>query len=461
MIRTLRGARAAVLAPLVALAACGGRGADGGASAPQPEQLPNRPLEAYARQGLITGEERFPAVAGFATLAGPGDSTWILFGMSLPTSALRFHRDGGGFTAGYSVSLRFLGDGVEHAHSRHTEQVRVATFQETGRTEESIFYHDHVLLAPGTYVVEVAVADSIGSRSLERTDMVDVPSYDEAMPFALMLVHEATGRVRRDSPPVMILNSRHAAEFGGAAPIVYIESYDPAAAALELIVMDGSGAPVLTLPFTPRRAREAGLRPATVELPIDSLPLGVLAVAVRDPRTGSTSRSETLLVTISDHWMVANYEEVLDYLVYIASREEIEALRAAATAAERRAAWEEFWERRDPVPASPVNEYREEFFERVRVAAEQFAETGRPGWRTDRGQVYIVLGAPDRMSHGELDARDISGAFDAIEWVYERSSGGRLELLFLDRDGFGRYELTRNSELAFRSIADRLRVPAD
>lgn len=444
------------LLPLLALAACGGR-SDGAA----PEPMPNRPLEVYSRQGLITGEENFPAVGDFATVAGPGDSTWVLFGVSLPTSALRFHRDGNGFTAGYSVSLRFLRGGMETARSRHTEQVRVATFQETGRTEESIFFQDRVLLEPGTYEVAVAIADSIGSRNLERIDTVVVPAYDPAAPLALVIVHEATGRNDLHSLPFLVLNSRHAAEFGGTAPVVYVESYDPTTTALELVVTDAAGAPVITLPFDSPLAPGASFRSATVELPIDSLPLGVLAVVARDPATGATSSSETLLVTISDQWMVANYDEVLDYLVYIASREEIEMLRAAVSAAERRVAWEDFWERRDPAPASAVNEYREEFFARVRVAAEQFAEVGRPGWRTDRGRVYIVLGAPDRVSHGEVASRDISGAFDAIEWVYDRSGGGRLELLFLDREGFGRFEMTRNSEMAFRSLADRLRVPAD
>lgn len=447
---------------LITLAACGGRGGEEGEPAPRDRDVPGRPLEAYRRQGLITGAEDFPAVAGFASVAGPGDSTWVVFGMSLPTSALRFHRDGAGFIAGYSVSLRFTRDGVEHVARRHAEQVRVATFQETGRTAESIFYQDHLLLEPGRYGIELSVSDSIGRRGLEAVDTLDVPSFAGSSPRpAVLLVHEAAGRDSRRAPPDVILNSRHAAAFASYAPLVYVETYDSAATSLELRVTDAAGDSVVSLAVATTASADSSLRYASVALPIESLPLGVLRVSAQQPSTGQSSPGETLLITISDQWMVANYEEVLDYLGYIASRQEIQRLRDAATPAERRAAWEEFWARRDPVPASPVNEYREEFFERVRVAAEQFAEIGRPGWRTDRGEVYIVLGAPDRETHGELDTRDISGAVDAIEWVYERGVGGRMQLLFLDREGFGRYEMTRNSELTFRSIAARLRVPSE
>ena len=439
--------RVLALCAIAVLAGCGGRTADEAAP------VPNRPLEAYARQGLITGDDAFPAVAGFATLAGPGDSTWVLFALSLPASALRFHRDGAGFAAGYSVSLRFQRDGVELKRSDRSAQVRVRSFEETGRTEESIIYQDHVALEPGRYVVDVAVRDSIGTRGLLAEDTLDVPAY-AAGGTALVPVHQAVPRGHRGAPPRLIVNARRAAAFGGPAPLVYVESYD-SAAALDVLVRDEADATLLSLAVPMDRDSGADFASAVVTLPVDSLPLGVSTI---EARGAASSAALALLVTISDQWMVANYDEVLDYLAYVASREEIETLRSAASAAERRAAWDAFWARRDPVPASPINEYREEFFERVRVAAEQFAESGRPGWRTDRGEVYIVLGAPDRVVTGQIERRDIAGALDAIEWLYDRPRRGTIELLFLDRDGFGRYEMTRSSEVAFRAIADRMRA---
>ncbi|NIR58195.1 MAG: hypothetical protein GWO02_01045, partial [Gammaproteobacteria bacterium] len=61
---------------------CGG-GA-GGPDGPSPRDGILRPLQVYQRLGLLTGTERFPAVASFSSLAGPADSTYVVFGLSMP-----------------------------------------------------------------------------------------------------------------------------------------------------------------------------------------------------------------------------------------------------------------------------------------------------------------------------------------------------------------------------------------
>src|SRR5690606_2364509 len=199
-----------------------------------------------------------------------------------------------------------------------------------------------------------------------------------------------------------------------------------------------------------------GVASTVVEIPREPLPLGRLWIELRTPADTQAIRSP-LLVTISDQWMVANFEEVLEFLRYIASSEELDSL-STVTGVERRERWERFWERRDPVPATPINEFREAFFERVRIATEQFGEPGRPGWRTDRGEVFIVLGRPDMVYEEDGRVGDPMSMRRIIVWIYERGPTGRLELVFEDRSGFGRYELTPASESAFRSAANRLRA---
>lgn len=417
-----------------------------------------RPLDIYRRIGLVAGDDAFPVVGGFAAVAGPGDSTFVLFGLSLPTAALRFHRVTDGFAAGYRVRLRFLdADSALVAEVERSEQVRVGTFQETGRTEESLVFQEAVPLLPGRYVVAVEARDSIGSRGFEAVDTLDVPAFG-ADGLAAVVVYEAGGRGARSDMPDLLLNPRRTVAFGAGSPRVYVEAYgDVALSRLE--ITDAAGTILLARPIG-LGASAATLRSHVVEIPVDSLVLGRQTIrALSDD--GLRSAPVPLLVTISDQWMVANFDEVLEFLAYIASRSELDTLRAAATPAERRQAWEAFWKRRDPVPASPVNEYRDEFFGRVRTAAEQFAEPGVPGWKSARGRVFIVLGPPSRVAHLQLEQRDISGALDAVQWVYQTRGAARLELVFLDRDGIGRYELTRNSELAFRAFTDRLRAPAD
>src|SRR5262245_47473521 len=97
-----------------------------------------RPLEVYQQLGFLAGPPDFPAVASFATMAGPQDSTFVVVAVSLPSSALRFQRDPQGFQAEYQIAVSFLVDTVTVKRLDRREKVRVASFAETGRTDESI-----------------------------------------------------------------------------------------------------------------------------------------------------------------------------------------------------------------------------------------------------------------------------------------------------------------------------------
>ncbi len=91
---------------------------------------------------------------------------------------------------------------------------------------------------------------------------------------------------------------------------------------------------------------------------------------------------------------------------YIITDEEREAFLKLSNAEERDAFIEQFWLRRDPTPDTPENEFKEEHYRRIAYANEHFA-SGIPGWRTDRGRIYIVFGPPD-----EIDSHPSGGTYD-------------------------------------------------
>jgi GWxTD domain-containing protein len=124
------------------------------------------------------------------------------------------------------------------------------------------------------------------------------------------------------------------------------------------------------------------------------------------------------------------FRDALDILEYIAGESEVAALRMA-NPADRAARWAEFWKKRDPTPETDANEFKEEFFRRMRYADTEFAATGR-GWRTDRGRIYIQHGEPDSI---ERDAMPRDG-YPIEIWLYDRLG---LRFVFLDRTGFGDY----------------------
>src|ERR1051325_7274952 len=73
---------------------------------------------------------------------------------------------------------------------------------------------------------------------------------------------------------------------------------------------------------------------------------------------------------------------------YIMTPEERDAFKKLKTRAERDAFIAEFWRRRDPTPDTEENEFREEHYERIAYANEHFS-SGIPGWKSDRGRIYI------------------------------------------------------------------------
>jgi len=83
-------------------------------------------------------------------------------------------------------------------------------------------------------------------------------------------------------------------------------------------------------------------------------------------------------------------------VAYIISNEERQAWKRLTKDEERESFIENFWLRRDPTPDSIDNEFKDEHFERIAYSNEHFA-SGIPGWKTDRGRIYIMYGKPDEI----------------------------------------------------------------
>jgi GWxTD domain-containing protein len=82
---------------------------------------------------------------------------------------------------------------------------------------------------------------------------------------------------------------------------------------------------------------------------------------------------------------------------YLISAEERARFESLTTDEQRKAFIEQFWKRRDPVPATAVNEAMEEHYRRIQYANQRFSGAGRSGWTTERGRAYILYGPPDTV----------------------------------------------------------------
>jgi GWxTD domain-containing protein len=137
---------------------------------------------------------------------------------------------------------------------------------------------------------------------------------------------------------------------------------------------------------------------------------------------------------------------------WIITDEELSAWKKLTTNAERDAFIEAFWQRRDPTPDTVENEYKEDHYRRIAYANEHFA-AGVPGWRTDRGRMYIMYGKPD-----SIDSHPMGGPymrpseegggetetypFEVWRYRYLEGIGQEIEIEFVDPCSCGEYHMT-------------------
>jgi GWxTD domain-containing protein len=139
-------------------------------------------------------------------------------------------------------------------------------------------------------------------------------------------------------------------------------------------------------------------------------------------------------------------------VIYIISPEERNAFLQLDTNEEREQFIEQFWLRRSSNPDLPDNDFKEEHYRRIAYANEHYA-SGIPGWKTDRGRMYIMWGPAD-----EVDSHPTGGTYDrpmeegggstttypweTWRWRYLEGIGENIILEFVDPSGSGEYHLT-------------------
>ena len=147
------------------------------------------------------------------------------------------------------------------------------------------------------------------------------------------------------------------------------------------------------------------------------------------------------------------YKTWLDQdVTYIISDEERKAFKSLSNDEERDAFIEQFWLRRNPNPDSPENEFREEHYRRIAYANEHFA-AGKPGWKTDRGHIYIAFGKPDSIDAippaaptsapwTRAAARLRPSRFEVWHYRYLEGVGDNIDIEFVDTCMCGDYHFT-------------------
>jgi GWxTD domain-containing protein len=181
----------------------------------------------------------------------------------------------------------------------------------------------------------------------------------------------------------------------GAIPIAAADSFRT-----HFIIHDENGNEIKQLWRSGRKPGNSCVQ--SLVLPIADLKSGqyMLTVRVFDNQNGSYAESSGYFTVA---WSLFSFkdkkfEEILEQMRYIAGRKELQEL-ANLPEEDRQRGLVEFWQRRDPTPATPENELLDEYYRRIAYANRQFSKwLGGEGWKSPQGQIYVTYGPPDQVS---------------------------------------------------------------
>ena len=394
------------------------------------------------------------------TAAGPASQLDVY--TAVPNTSLRFLARGGRFEASYAVTVQVYeadddGRRRQLVVSRTTERdVAAADYdatQDPARADRAVH---SLAVGPGRYAVEVAVEDGASGRALTRE--------------VAHVVRDVTGGGVVVSDPLLL--SAHDPAAGASTPIVgatvstemdaFWVAYDvhaPRAADLRVSYLVTEAARARERPsfgallgLAPRQQAELGTpvavtedlavgpgrTPAAFRIGTEALQAGdyTLTVRVATPDGVVVAEAERPFAV---RWMgldsqIADLDQAIDQLRYVAKETELRAIQNAPTAEEQRRLFFAFWSQRDPTPGTPRNEEMETYYFRVAYANDRFSRLHDRGWNTDRGEVFITFGQPDRVEDHPLNY----GTRPYQIWNYY---GHGRRFIFVDETGMGDFRL--------------------
>lgn len=399
----------------------------------------------YQAMGLLADGPPIPFVGSVAFLGGAkADSTLLLVTLSIPNRSLTFTREGDRYQATYSTTVEVRRAGEIVARAEGTEQVRVVSFKETGRTDESVIFQQVLGVSPGSSDLVVTVRDETSGKASSSARPLVIPrlggrTLSSPVPFYEVVVRSAV-----DSLPRLLASPRSTIVFGRDSVVpLYIEAYgDGDQIKVQAEALGDGNAHLWS--DTSTLTRKGRLVAGVVRVPSAMLGIGVSRIVVRRLDSGDTT-STPVFISFGDDLPVATYEQMVSYLRYFSSPGRLARLKDAAPE-HRAGAWASFVQEVNGGPSA--SDVLRSYFARIELANAKFRDEGIPGWLTDRGMVYVTLGDPDQMR--EPTPMDMTNRGRVLVWEY---LGRRLTLVFVDQSGSGRWRLTPAAATDFQQVA--------
>ena len=137
---------------------------------------------------------------------------------------------------------------------------------------------------------------------------------------------------------------------------------------------------------------------------------------------------------------ITDLDKAIDQMIYLANPEDLTFIKEPEERIEKAKRFVAFWKKQDPNPADEYNPVFNEYYNRVAYANQNFTSYSLEGWKSDRGMVLIILGAPDNIDRHPFEY--YSKPYEV--WQYYNLNK---QFIFMDHTGFGDYRLDPSTPL--------------
>lgn len=361
--------------------------------------------------------------------------------VQIPYDALQFVKSAGKYRSQYEIMINILTDENSLVSEKvWNDEVTVPTFDETQSKKAYSLSQRSVLVVPGIYTLRVQLRDNESKKVTTIVKKIVVGNYSGSGVTVsdILLVNKLT--VEGERKNIVPNISGNLSEASGMFYLFY-EIYSPVirdSVEIHYVIADAKGGVVSekyqTFRMTALRSQILA-RFDSSNFPMGSFIITLDVKPFHEVKDFVPPVKQKAFV-IKRSGMPVNINDLdlaIRQLRYIAHDKEYDDIENAKTEEEKRRLFEEFWRRRDRNPDTKQNEFMEEYYSRVQYANEHFSNY-MPGWKTDMGMVFILLGSPNSVERHPFDID--SKPYEV--WTYYDFNK---QVVFIDETGFGDYRL--------------------
>ncbi len=358
--------------------------------------------------------------------------------IQVPYSTIQFIKTDNSFLGKYSVTLSFLSEQGDKLYSEKIwkEKIVLKDYKITLSKKISNISRRTFYLQPGMYLIRTSIEDKETKREFVKSIKFKVRNLSEN--FSVSSIMFVENMVNKNENSKIVPNiSKNVVKQVDGIPVYYeIYSLKKIDAVSDYIILDKDEELIYqeTVPVK----IDSGINNIIYTVKDTTINLGTyqLKVIVKNKNDELLGKTDKIFFS---KWTgapsnITDLETAIEQLEYIATDEQINYIEEAPTKKEKIKRYKEFWKSKDPNPADEENQVFNEYYRRINLANNNFSHYSRPGWKTDRGMVFIILGPPNNIDDRPFD----SYSKPYVVWEYYDLNRS---FTFVDETGFGDYRL--------------------